>query len=99
MGESRDQGLYRVVVSGRNADIQKVAEADPDFETADRTAVVRINDSMRMMQEQEADGTKLDSTRYFRGLRAAKEFARMCFKDIQQEVEANRDAMERLTFG
>lgn len=90
----KDKDLYRVVVSGREVDVEKVHPADIDFATAKTKAVHRITEAMKIMREQEADPAKLDATHYFVGVEAAKEFARMCFKDIEERVTDFRDHVE-----
>ena len=87
--------LYRVVVNGREVGIEKVAKTDADFAEAERSAKLRITEAMELMREQEADPSKLDATHYFVGEAAARDFARMCYKDIEEEISANRDRMER----
>ena len=92
MGEKND--LFRVVVSGRDVVISKVQRRDPDYETAKKTATVRIVEAMRIMRDQESDLSKLDSSHYFVSLPAAKDFARMAFKDISEALALTWDAVE-----
>lgn len=92
MGEKND--LYRVVVSGRDVVIAKVQKRDPDYEIAKKTATVRIVEAMRIMRDQESDLSKLDSSHYFIGLAAAKDFARMAFKDLSESLALTWDAVE-----
>ena len=89
-----DKDLYRVVVNGREVDVEKVHETDYDFAEAQKSAKIRITESMKIMREQEAEPAKLDAIHYFVGLAAAKEFARMCFKDIEEDISEVRDHVE-----
>ncbi len=95
MGKDGNRDLYRVAVSGRHITVTKVGKTDPDRTVALETATVRMTEAMHIMREQEADPTKLDATHYFWGLDAAKDFARMAFKNITESLDETWKRMER----
>ncbi|MEO5337721.1 MAG: hypothetical protein H7841_12625 [Magnetospirillum sp. WYHS-4] len=92
--DNEGEALYRVVVSGRDVLIEKVDKGDPDYTTAHKHATTRLVEAMRIMRDQETDLSRLDSTHYFQGLVAAKDYARMCFKDLSETLALTWDAVE-----
>lgn len=86
--------LFRVVVMGRDVRIEKVAKGDQDYDVAKKKATIRLVEAMRIMRNQESDLSRLDSVHYFESLAAAKDFARMAFKDLSETLSLTWDAVE-----
>jgi hypothetical protein len=86
--------LFRVVVMGREVRVEKVVKGDHDYEVARQKATDRLVEAMKIMRDQESDLSRLDSVNYFLTLGAAKDFARMAFKDLSETLSLTWDAVE-----